>query len=182
METVRVVRSRVWQVATLASLTALLLVVAYGFSAARAASLPAVEVCVNKFTGVPRMAANGGPLTCQPHEVKRNWAVQGEQGPAGLPGEPGPPGPPGSGGLAGYEHLSTLFIASGNTVSFGTSVTCPAGKRILGGGAELADFGWTINSSFPLSETTWRVEALGPLIPSGEPVMKISITCADIVE
>lgn len=181
METVRVVRSRVWQMATLASLTALLFVVAYGFSAARAASLPAVEVCVNKFTGIPRMAPNGAPLTCQPHEVKRNWSGDGEQGPAGPPGEPGPPGSPGDAGLTGYEHLSTLFTAPSNVVSFGHSLTCPAGKRILGGGADLANFGWTINSSFPLTETTWRVDALGPAIPAGEPVMEIWITCADIV-
>lgn len=71
--------------------------------------------------------------------------LQGEPGPQGLqglPGAPGPqglqgePGPQGPAGVSGYEviQLETAFNSETTKV---LNVPCPAGKRALGGGAEV---------------------------------------------
>jgi hypothetical protein len=68
---------------------------------------------------------------------------QGETGPQGVPGPAGPAGPTGpagaDGGLAAYELVTgtPVAVAEADFV-VSASVSCPAGKVVLGGGSEPA--------------------------------------------
>src|SRR5262249_57689830 len=66
------------------------------------------------------------------------WGVGGGGGGGGGIGPSGPQGsqgPPGAGGVSGYEvvQASTTFTPPATGV-YGKGVTCPSGKRPLGGG------------------------------------------------
>jgi hypothetical protein len=73
--------------------------------------------------------------------------LPGVIGPQGLPGDPGPKGdtgspgpqgavgPAGASGISGYEIVSDVSQFD-SSASKAVSVLCPAGKRIIGGGAE----------------------------------------------
>jgi hypothetical protein len=83
----------------------------------------------------------------------------GVAGPAGPEGQAGPAGVAGpAGGLSGYE------IVSGD-VSGGGTVLCPAGKRVLGGGAQIVDntnSHYALEASNPSGQIGWS--AIGVLI------------------
>ena len=79
--------------------------------------------CISKSSGDVRVIDPSTGATCKSWELKRTWNQKGQ------PGAPG--------GLAGYEVVTTSIDLAG----FGgygaiQSVNCPAGKRVLGGGAE----------------------------------------------
>ena len=57
-------------------------------------------------------------------------------GPAGPTGPIGPAGPAGPAGLSGVERVDTTS-ASNSVTSKTQATTCPAGKRLLGGGVRL---------------------------------------------
>lgn len=87
----------------------------------------------------------GSPLkvrsACTGKEVAIEPDAVGLRGPAGAPGSDGAPGadgPMGAPGLSGHEIVEANgnAIISGTGVSTGTA-SCPPGKRVLGGGAEL---------------------------------------------
>jgi hypothetical protein len=89
----------------------------------------------------------------------------GGQGPQGAMGPIGPSGPQGSPGISGYERVvgdsGTLSMNPGVS-SFVTAV-CPTGKRVLGGGHELASsssqqLGVTMSAAFESTVLAgWRV-------------------------
>ena len=56
--------------------------------------------------------------------------------PAGPAGPTGPAGPAGAPGLSGLERVDSTSV-SNSTPSKTATVTCPAGKRLLGGGGRL---------------------------------------------
>lgn len=62
---------------------------------------------------------------------------EGDQGAPGAPGTNGAPGQPGVPGLSGLEVVTaqTTSIQTG-TVSASATASCPAGKKVLGGGGE----------------------------------------------
>ena len=62
--------------------------------------------------------------------------IPGLPGPTGVPGLPGPQGPQGVPGLSGYEIVSSDSEFNSSTTKI-LSVSCPAGKVALGGGAEI---------------------------------------------
>jgi len=82
---------------------------------------------------------------------------QGEKGDKGDKGDPGPQGPP---GVVGLQIVSGS--SEGGDAKFSTA-TCPAGKRLLGGGVRMSGAGKfdgaALQSSYPESDTTWRAEA-----------------------
>jgi hypothetical protein len=91
----------------------------------------------------------------------------GPQGPAGPAGAQGPKGDqgakgdPGTPGASGWQRLEVLGPSNSNPTRF-TTVSCPAGKRPLGGGGYVGGPGYTsvaLDRSWPSSETGWRVEA-----------------------
>ena len=78
--------------------------------------------------------AQGGPGPQGPQGQKGDTGSTGPQGPAGPQGAAGA-----AGGVSGYEIVyneveSSAFFVNG-------SVTCPAGKRLLGGGAYVSNGG-----------------------------------------
>jgi hypothetical protein len=82
---------------------------------------------------------------------------KGNQLPAGPTGPVGPAGPP---GLSGLERVE--FTSPNNSQPLKSySVTCPSGKRLLGGGARLNPslVGVGIAQSYPSDDNIYRVSA-----------------------
>ena len=78
-------------------------------------------------------------------------------GPAGLAGPAGPQGAP---GLAGVE-IVTAESADTSLSSHQVDATCPAGKRVIGGGAQVygANAEAALDESLPVDATKWRATA-----------------------
>lgn len=85
---------------------------------------------------------------------------QGPAGPAGAQGAAGPAGPAGPQGVAGLSQVTvvTAESASDSDGSKFVDAHCPAGKRIIGGGATLVGaYGdIALDENTPLNATTWR--------------------------
>jgi hypothetical protein len=86
----------------------------------------------------------------------------GPEGPAGPAGSAGPAGPAGPAGVSGLQIV--LAATSDADVDEHTvSANCPAGKRVIGGGAFTggggARNGAALLSSYPSGDATWTAEA-----------------------
>jgi hypothetical protein len=90
----------------------------------------------------------------------------GPQGQQGQPGPAGPQGPAGPAGPQGVAGVSGVQIVTGESVnnseySKTVDITCPAGKQLVGGGAQ--NYGGTgfvaLDESYPVNATTWRARA-----------------------
>jgi hypothetical protein len=113
--------------------------------------------CVNDTNGNLRVIAPAD--TCKAHEVAIEWSqtgpqgIQGIQGPKGDKGDTGAQGTQGSPGVSGYEVVSNEFFLPAVPANFpqqlfGLSVSCPQGKRPMGGGVT-TNFVGTITESAP---------------------------------
>ena len=113
-----------------------------------------------------------------------------QQGPAGQDGAPGKDGTNGTDGVSGYEIVTNTTTDTSGTGAHGVAgISCPTGKKALGGGglitlvipnvgdAELLDGG--VDGSFPSSDGTgWAVHYTYN-DPSGLDVhVKVYATCA----
>jgi hypothetical protein len=80
-----------------------------------------------------------------------------QPGPAGPAGAAGPAGPQGAPGLAGVEIVTAESADNSNT-HHDVDVTCPAGKRLVGGGAQVygANAQAALDESLPVDADTWR--------------------------
>ena len=78
-------------------------------------------------------------------------------GPAGPSGPAGPAGPPGVSGIERVEFTSAI----NSTASKTSTVTCPAGKRLLGGGGRLNPVlpQVALQQSFPDNDNVYRTSA-----------------------
>jgi hypothetical protein len=85
-----------------------------------------------------------------PQGPKGDQGDPGVQGPKGDQGDPGPQGQPG--GISGYQIVTDSGLSGGGYV--GTSMTCPAGKKVVGGGVR---GGIDVAESFPADDHTWEV-------------------------
>ena len=104
----------------------------------------------------------GSPGSQGPQGIQGPAGLQGAQGPIGPIGPAGPQGAP---GISGYERVvgesATLSLNPGVS-SFVTAV-CPTGKRVIGGGHELASsssqqLGVTMSAPFESTVISgWRV-------------------------
>lgn len=136
---------------------------------------------------------------CQNNETLLDPAalgLVGPQGPAGAAGPAGPTGPAGpagpAGGVAGYEIVTSDTAMQNVDEQIGVA-TCPAGKRILGGGSFVFNDTTPISGDHSLVVTgeshpfpgfpsasldSWRVRAvrLPPAISSWH--MRIFAVCA----
>ncbi len=95
-------------------------------------------------------------------------------GPAGPPGPAGPrglPGPRGAPGVSGLERVDAS-TSSSSTTSKSVVVTCPSGKRVVGGGAQATGNGAnkvSINQNFPDSAgNKWNAQAV-EVVSTGQP-------------
>ncbi|MFC4587943.1 hypothetical protein [Sphaerisporangium corydalis] len=62
--------------------------------------------------------------------------------------------PPGSGAAAGFSGYQVLKLPNANVANFARrTIRCPAGKRVVGGGAEAQGNEAVLVGSFPTDET-----------------------------
>jgi hypothetical protein len=113
--------------------------------------------------------------------------AQGLQGPAGVRGASGPAGPPGT--VAATSLVASTALNSPPDPAVGTVLvaksSCPAGKVLLSGGAQVSAPGVTadrnvkLRSSFPLSTNQWQTVAIvtGSLGPGGVMTMRPYVLC-----
>jgi hypothetical protein len=139
-----------------------------------------INACYVKNGGVLRVL-DSSTSSCSTKEISLAWNVQGPVGPQGAQGISGPQGETGAtgatgptgatgatgaagatggagpaGGLSGYQ------IVSGDVVGAG-SVFCPAGKRVLGGGAEITNNPggfYALEASNPNGQIGWTAVAV----------------------
>ena len=121
---------------------------------------------------------------CKSGEAALNWNVAGPQGPQGNPGaqgpkgdagpqgpsgpqgpqgpkgDTGPQGPPGPSWSPGYVNVHGDRIEPGPFGNATATVTCPSGKRVLGGG--YTSWNVTVSTSRPSpfnSSGAWEIRA-----------------------
>ena len=90
-------------------------------------------------------------------------------GPAGPAGAQGPAGPQGAPGLAGLEIVQAESASNSETVRQ-INASCPAGKKVVGGGGHVWGAGGDIalDESYPMSATTWRATAYEVNAPAAD--------------
>ena len=114
---------------------------------------------------VYRIKADGLPTDCRSkNHVQFTWSLQGPPGPQGPIGPAGPQGVAGpSGPLSGRVTITAQGTAPSNSIGT-ASATCPAGKKVLGGGfTGLTGNTTHVSHSSPrptptgVSDTAWEV-------------------------
>ena len=110
---------------------------------------------------------------------------QGPQGPQGPPGQAGAQGPAGAAGVSGYERKFTINGPFDSSSPKTGEASCPAGKKLLGGGGRLhhlqaAPPPIAIQESYAVDEDTWRVVGaeISPTAVNWEPV--VVIVCGNV--
>jgi hypothetical protein len=78
--------------------------------------------------------------TIKPIDIKGGSFPTGPQGPEGPQGPQGPGGPQGPAGLSNLQIVVGQSANNSATVKFATA-SCPAGKRVVGGGAYVTSGG-----------------------------------------
>ncbi|MEO9322406.1 hypothetical protein ABFT23_02895 [Nocardioides sp. C4-1] len=100
----------------------------------------------------------------------------GPAGPAGPTGPTGPQGPTTSGAVSGWVVVQNEWPKPANTSAF-HSLTCPDGKRVLGGSA------FWVSSNAPtqmaIAQGGGSVLGLSPGVPNAD-TFRIRITCGTI--
>jgi hypothetical protein len=121
----------------------------------------------------------GAPGPAGPQGPPGAAGPQGPTGAAGVQGPPGaqgPQGPPGQSGVSGYQVVSSGNLSVGGVIPYNTNngfVSCPQGKRSVGGGFS-SDVGVSAISSTP-GTIGWgaRVHNAGP----GTRTFKVHAVC-----
>ena len=112
----------------------------------------------------------------------------GAQGIPGSQGAPGAQGPAGTAGISGYEIVSDVSTFDSSSARQ-MSVFCPAGKRVIGGGAQifpsLADPNRTIapvvlRTSLPNGTDGWFAEAFETAAYPFEWDLTVNAICASV--
>ncbi|HEX5015119.1 MAG TPA: hypothetical protein VFV72_13290 [Candidatus Limnocylindrales bacterium] len=163
---------------------ALAAVVAGVASAAIPSATGTINACYDKQTGQARIVdpETNVPKKCGQKEAPVSWNVQGQPGPAG------PAGPAGPSGVSG------IVLVSGdspvNSIGDKTKwVFCPAGKRVIGGGADVfgpeaggyteMPEGVALVQNGPMGEYGWSARATEIVEEPGNWYIKISAICAN---
>jgi hypothetical protein len=134
-----------------------------------------ISGCVDDQTGeIDQMRFGKTPKggECDEGETAFTWNVRGRRGAQGPEGPQGPQGPAGTGGIgppgvSGWERVVGICAPVGSPDVEILGVSCPAGKTLLSGGGGwfptpactggVASVGLALSSSYPISETTWRL-------------------------
>jgi hypothetical protein len=171
-----------------------------------------IHACYVKPGGGALRVIDAAVAKCKAGESELTWNQQGPPGPKGERGEPGPagpqgdpgpkgdkgdpgdPGPPGPqgeqgvqgapGGLAGYEIRSATTALSSQGLKT-VLVFCPAGKRSVGGGADLSSDAAAANklalvsSQVTVNGQGWIAQAEEVVPTFGNWRLAVSIICAN---
>jgi len=102
-----------------------------------------------------------GQIPAGPRGITGTAGANGAAGAAGAPGAPGAPGGTGgqgAPGVSGYQRVPSAPIANPQNTQKSGTATCPAGKKVLGGGAEAGGLiGQVVYDSYPPTDSSWRV-------------------------
>lgn len=82
----------------------------------------------------------------------------GPQGPRGIPGDTGPAGPQGAPGVSGHQRVESPVLSNPAHTQSRGNVSCPAGKKLLGGGVQGTSGSvgsQSISASYPDTATVW---------------------------
>lgn len=83
---------------------------------------------------------------------------KGDPGTPGLKGDPGPQGPAGpqgAPGISGHQVINDIHVLLGSQTGATFVSTCPAGKRILGGGTITFNKKVQVLASYPNGVNQW---------------------------
>jgi hypothetical protein len=110
-------------------------------------------------------------------DFKPGQIPQGPKGDKGDKGDAGSAGPP---GISGYEIVNAVNTTPGGINN--ASVTCPTGKRVLGGGAtqsvQAAGSGPYLGRSYPVGNASWAASVPAPV---GNPTtVTVFAICANV--
>jgi hypothetical protein len=121
-------------------------------------SLKGVDVKDNSLGSVD--IQNGSLRTVDFAPGQLSSGPPGPPGQQGAPGQQGPPGNPGAPGLSGLELVTANSLTDSSNAKLAT-VSCPAGKKVVGGGAHIWDAGSfaALGESYPVNATSWRATA-----------------------
>jgi hypothetical protein len=106
-------------------------------------------------------------------DFKADQLPVGPQGPAG---PQGPKGDGGASGISGYQRVVGLGPVLNAGEHATATATCPAGKKVLGGGPAF-DSGLQVNEAYT-SETEWKVVMTNP--GPGSASFSVAAYCAVI--
>jgi hypothetical protein len=125
---------------------------------------------------------NGSLLPVDFKPGKLPAGPQGPQGPQGEQGAAGQQGPQGPAGLSNVEVVTKMSPADSGDKN--VTAQCPAGKRVIGGGATAhVIFGYpkelTILASYP-SGTTWKAAAREATAYAGNWILNAYAICANV--
>jgi hypothetical protein len=142
--------------------------------------------CVNSSSGTIKIVDADG--SCEENWDKLVWnqdgpqgepgidGPQGEPGVAGPQGVPGAAGPQGEPGISGHEVVSTGFVPVGTGEDL--NADCPAGKVVIGGGAEVAGL-VLITASVPKEDHTgWVARGFQPDASASTFDLQVHAICA----
>jgi hypothetical protein len=93
-------------------------------------------------------------------DIKGGQFPAGPQGPQGPEGPQGPGGPQGPAGLSGLQIVNSYSTLNSASYKF-VFANCPAGKKLVGGGAYVVGVPKEIGivASYPISTTSWFASA-----------------------
>jgi hypothetical protein len=144
---------------------------------------PALSLVVEDNQPPLKVNATAGKATNLNADKVDGLTAEELRGPQGATGPQGPPGPP---GLSGYQQVNTL-VALENSAFKSVEVSCPSGKRLLGGGygflngaASNQTIEWNgpkFNTSLPI----WRTAVFYDFVPLGSAAqINVYAICATV--
>ena len=125
----------------------------------------------------------GGKKTPEREAYEKSTDFKAGQIPQGPKGEKGDKGDKGSTGLSGVEIVHVAGPAQ-SVIFTVVSAECPAGKRIIGGGAHTFPLGGAfyddiaIVSSYPITPTRWQAVASEVNATAGNWTLTVYAICA----
>ena len=140
-------------------------------------------VTIDKLAANAVVSANVKNGTLLKDDFKSGQLPAGPPGPQGPQGPRGVPGPKGSPGVSGLQRVDAATSdSSANSKS--VVVTCPSGKRVVGGGARVTGSGApkvTIIENFPDSDgVKWNGKANEVVATGATWALQVYALCANV--
>lgn len=143
------------------------------------ASVGAPQLKANAVTGAKIANNTITSVDVRNRSLRRIDFGQGQL-PAGPVGAQGPQGPP---GLSAREQVSAESPLN-NTAPKNVTVTCPTGKKVIGGGVELSGAGRarvTVTENKPTGDNAWEAEAFEAVNTTATWKVVVHAICANVV-
>jgi hypothetical protein len=152
--------------------------------------------CVSNSTGVLRIVRRAS--SCHkavrrgkhrsPGEFAVSWSQQGRPGIQGNPGQNGQQGQQGTTGppgVSGYQFVFFGGFVQPTDTSGSFNVPCPAGKKVLGGGASTFNNNIQVTASSPDDSTTSYFVNVTPKTGTqfggtGQSAVNVRVVCANV--